>query len=231
MDATQAPLPFPRILALFAKEPRAGAKTRLAAACSANRAADIAEAFLFDLLDRFATVADERFVVFTPKDAEGYFRKIAGDRYRILLQTNGDLGARMATFIEDRLQLRQARIVIIGTDSPTLPTAMIGQAFNELETADVVLGPAMDGGYYLLGCTRRLPPIFRGIAWGGPTVLGDTIARLSDPAWRVALLPPWYDVDTPDNWQMLRGHLLALRRAGVDPGAPHTESLLSSPLP
>ena len=94
------------------------------------------------------------------------------------------------------------------------------QAFQELERADVVLGPATDGGYYLVGCGRRLPPIFEGVAWSSNRTLGDTIARLTDPAWRLAVLPPWYDVDTPDDWEMLRGHLAAIRRAGLDPGIP-----------
>jgi glycosyltransferase A (GT-A) superfamily protein (DUF2064 family) len=112
-----------------------------------------------------------------------------------------------------------------------LPPAIVEQAFEELKTADVVLGPAMDGGYYLLGCARKLPPIFEGVAWGSPTVLADTLARLADRAWRVALLPPWYDVDTLDDWHLLRGHALALRRAGIDPGLPRTERLLSCPPP
>jgi glycosyltransferase A (GT-A) superfamily protein (DUF2064 family) len=89
----------------------------------------------------------------------------------------------------------------------------------------VVLGPATDGGYYLLGCGPKVPPIFDGIAWGRATVLRETIARLSAPSWRVALLPPWYDVDTAEDWAMLRGHLAALRRAGIAPLTPHTESL------
>jgi glycosyltransferase A (GT-A) superfamily protein (DUF2064 family) len=116
-------------------------------------------------------------------------------------------------------------VVLVGTDSPTLPVAFVEQAFAELRQADVVLGPATDGGYYLLGCARRLPPIFDGIAWGSSAVFRDTVARLTDPEWRLAVLPPWYDVDTLDDWRMLQGHMAALRRAGIDPGAPHTERL------
>ena len=89
----------------------------------------------------------------------------------------------------------------------------------------MVLGPAHDGGYYLIGCGRRLPPVFEEISWGSSRVLAETVERLNDPAWRLALLPPWYDVDTLENWWMMRGHLAALRRAGIDPGAPRTESL------
>ncbi len=232
MKASSASPPYPRILALFAKQPHPGSvKTRLAAASSAIWAAAVAEGLLLDLVDRFATTASERFLVFTPADAEEYFRNIAGGRYRICPQTSGDLGARLASFIQDHLRTGQERIVILGMDSPTLPPAMVEQAFEELRTADVVLGPALDGGYYLLGCTRQLPPIFADVAWSGPQVLADTIASLADPAWRVALLPPWYDVDTLDDWHMLRGHVLAMRRAGVDPGVPRTERLLSCPPP
>jgi glycosyltransferase A (GT-A) superfamily protein (DUF2064 family) len=120
-------------------------------------------------------------------------------------------------------------VVLLGTDSPTVPVAWVGQAFAELTTADVVLGPATDGGYYLIGCARRLPPVFAGVAWGGPTVLAETVARLADPSWRLALLPPWYDLDTLADWRMLRGHIAALRRAGLDPGVPHLERLDDPP--
>jgi glycosyltransferase A (GT-A) superfamily protein (DUF2064 family) len=71
-----------------------------------------------------------------------------------------------------------------------------------------------------------VPPIFDRIGWGSSRVLQDTIAALSDPQWRVSLLPPWYDVDTPEDWEMLCGHVAALRRCGVDPQVPHIESLM-----
>lgn len=90
----------------------------------------------------------------------------------------------------------------------------------------MVLGPATDGGYYLIGCGPVAPPLFEGIAWGAASVLADTVAALTDPRWRLSLLPPWYDVDAPDDWTMLGGHIAALRRAGVDPGVPHTEALI-----
>jgi glycosyltransferase A (GT-A) superfamily protein (DUF2064 family) len=119
-------------------------------------------------------------------------------------------------------------VVVVGADSPTLPTAFIEQAFDQLADKDVALGPATDGGYYLIGCARRVPPIFSGMTWSGRTVLEETVARLGDPSIRLALLPPWYDVDTLDDWRALRGHLAALRRAGIDPGVPRTESLCQS---
>ena len=64
------------------------------------------------------------------------------------------------------------------------------------------------------------------LSWSSAAVLADTVARLDDPAWRLSLLPLWYDVDTPADWSMLRGHVAALRLAGIDPGVPETEALL-----
>jgi glycosyltransferase A (GT-A) superfamily protein (DUF2064 family) len=101
----------------------------------------------------------------------------------------------------------------------------IEDAFEQLDRADLVLGPATDGGYYLVGSSGQLPPIFENINWGQPTVLSETISRLTKSDCRLALLPPWYDVDTLNDWRALRGHLAALRRAGIDPMAPNTEKI------
>src|SRR5262245_11705482 len=131
----------------------------------------------------------------------------------------------MEAFFRARFASGAERVVLLGTDSPTLPVAWVEAAFARLDAADVVLGPATDGGYYLIGCARRVPQVFTGVAWGRPTVLAETVARLTDPRRRLALLPPWYDLDTITDWQMLQGHLRALRRAGIDPGVPHLEQL------
>src|SRR5438034_16264 len=72
----------------------------------------------------------------------------------------------------------------------------------------------------------RVPPIFEGIAWGGSRVLAATVKRVSAAGLRLALLPPWYDVDTLEDWHMLRGHIMALRAAGKEPGVSHAEALL-----
>jgi rSAM/selenodomain-associated transferase 1 len=221
--------PVPRTLGVFAKEPRPGSvKTRLAAVHGSDWSARVAAAFLLDTLERFASFPARRVLAFAPPDAGPFFQQVAGARFHPTPQADGDLGRRMAAFVADRLREGAGKIVLLGTDSPTLPVAYVEQAFAELDNADVVLGPATDGGYCLLGCERRLPPIFEGISWGGPRVLADTVSRLADPAWRLALLPPWYDVDTPHDLQVLRGHLAALRRAGLDPLAPRTEQLLQS---
>ncbi len=142
-------------------------------------------------------------------------------------QADGDLGRRLRAFFANQFAAGARAVVAVGTDSPTLPLEYIDRAFAELRNADVVLGPATDGGYYLVGCGPDHPPLFDNIAWSSGHVLADTVAALSDPRCRLALLPPWYDVDTPDDWEMLCGHIAALSRADIDPTVPHTEVLLS----
>jgi len=214
-------------LAIFAKHPQPGlVKSRLAAASSPEWAARIADAFIRDTADKCAGVGDERVLAYAPADADAhrYFAALAGSAYRLVQQEVGDLGQRLDAFTRQQFAGGSRRLVIIGSDSPSLPTDIVHEAFARLETADVVLGPATDGGYYLIGCTRP-PPIFAGITWSGPRVLAETIARLSAD-WRLALLPPWYDVDTLDDWWTLQGHIAALRRVGLDPQIPHTEALI-----
>jgi rSAM/selenodomain-associated transferase 1 len=211
-----------RVLVLFAKWPAAGAvKTRLG---GPDWGARVARAFLLDTLARLQAVAARRVLAFSPASAEADFAELVDGRFALTPQGDGDLGERLQRFFKGRLDEGASAVVAVGADSPTLPIGHVEQAFHELEAADVVLGPATDGGYYLIGC-RRLPPVFDAMPWGGPDVLARTVARLAG-GWRLALLPPWYDVDAPQDWAMLRGHVAALRAAGLDPGVPHTAALL-----
>jgi len=213
------------ILAVFARRPTPGlSKTRLGASPEWNAA--VAEALLRDTLTRLAGAAARRFLAGTPSEQLGDLASLAGPAFTVVDQGDGDLGQRLLSFIDAHWH-EGARIVIIGSDSPTVPVEWIGEAFALLRRVDVVLGPATDGGYYLVGCSRPVP-IFDGIPWSSGDVLAKTVERLQSGPWSLALLPPWYDIDTPESWAMLRGHVAALRRAGIDPGIPHTEALLRS---
>lgn len=216
-------------LGLFAKWPQAGhVKTRLAEATSARWAADVARAFLLDTLHRLATVDARRIVAYTPATAIKEFDDLVNGIFALRCQGDGDLGQRLERFFHQALAEGAGRVVVVGTDSPTLPVSLVQGAFDQLREADVVLGPATDGGYYLIGCAGRLPPVFDGVPWSTNEVLAATVARLNGANLRVALLPPWYDVDTIDDWRMLRGHIQAMRCAGIDPGVPHTEAIVDA---
>lgn len=215
-----------KVLGLFAKWPEPGAvKTRLASG-DAAWGAQVARAFLLDSLQRLTVVDAHRILVFAPAEREADFAALAADRFALSPQADGDLGQRLAAFLAQQKEAGARAVVAVGTDSPTLPIELIDRAFADLENSDVVLGPATDGGYYLVGCGREYPPLFDNIAWSSAHVLADTVAALADPRWRLALLPPWYDVDTPEDWSMLCGHVAALRRAGMDPDVRHTEALI-----
>src|SRR5262249_40865775 len=142
-----------RVLGLFAKRPEPEqVKTRLAAATSPAWAARVAAAFLHDTLDRLATVDAHRVLAFDPPAAAPFFAELVRERFAQVPQEPGDLGQRMSGFIGTQFHRGATAVVLVGTDSPTLPVACVEQAFAELERAGVVLGPATDGGYYLIGC-------------------------------------------------------------------------------
>ncbi len=213
---------------VFAKQPLAGqVKTRLARMTSPAWAQRVAQASLEDSIDRFRAVSAARSIVYSAADGKSYFKRLANDQFSLVPQTDGDLGQRLQSFFNRCRRQRYRRKVVVGSDSPTLPLEYIEQAFELLRKNDVVIGPALDGGYYLIGGGPRMPAIFDDIPWSSAQVLEKTVARLQATSSRLALLPPWYDVDTVDDWAMLRGHVFAMRCAGIDPGVPRIEALLA----
>ncbi len=114
-------------------------------------------------------------------------------------QPEGDLGARMTTAFAAAFAAGAGRVAIIGTDCPGLRGRHLTQAFAALETADVVLGPATDGGYYLLGLRQPQPALFANKTWSTDSVLADTLADAHRLHLRVALLPELRDVDNAED--------------------------------
>ena len=126
---------------------------------------------------------------------ESKFRAQFGLQARYTPQSEGSLGARMDSAIAAAFAEGAKRVVVIGTDCPGLDPAHLFQAFEQLTHCDVVMGPAMDGGYYLLGMQRYLPPLFANIAWGTETVLRQTLVRAAEAGVVVGQLPLLFDVD------------------------------------
>jgi hypothetical protein len=203
-------------LGIFVKHPVAGqVKTRLTGELGDNRAAEIYAAFIADIVDRFRHTADGRVLCFSPDTvpARQYFETLVAGAYGLWPQPEGDLGVRMERFFEQHTVGTDKRVVVLGSDSPTLPREYVEHAFDELAAADCVLGPATDGGYYLIGMRDRVWPVFSNIEWSGCRVLELTVHRLAEAGAKLALLPVWYDVDTPADLTVLTGHLRALAAA------------------
>jgi hypothetical protein len=115
--------------------------------------------------------------------------------------------------------------VLIGSDSPDLPLPYLKRAFQRLKHRDVVIGPALDGGYYLIGLRAPTPALFEGIEWGSKRVLSQTTKIIAHEKLSVSLLPPWYDVDDAQSLELLRA-LCAARKLGGGVRLPRTEQLL-----
>ncbi len=115
------------------------------------------------------------------------------------VQGNGDLGARLHAAVEQAFADGARRVVITGTDCPSIDEPLLAKAFQALERADLVFGPAADGGYYLVGLNKPCPGIFTNIEWGGPQVLNQSLAAAAACGAHVALLDARPDVDTPDD--------------------------------
>lgn len=204
-------------LGIFVKYPVAGqVKTRLAAELGDGRAAEIYAAFVADLVARFRQTADTRTLCFSPDAAVArrYFETLAAGEYELWLQPAGDLGIRLQQYFDQHVVAADDRVIVIGSDSPTLPREFVERAFDDLRGADCVLGPATDGGYYLVGMRARVWPLFSNIEWSGRGVLDETVTRVARARAKLALLPAWYDVDTPADLQVLAGHVRALAVAG-----------------
>jgi uncharacterized protein len=202
-------------LAVIAKEPVAGlAKTRLVPALGEEGAARAAAAMLADTLATVRSVGADPWLCFTPAGARERLRRLAPG-FRLLAQAPGDLGDRLAACLADLLAAGADRVAIVGADTPHVPIASYRRAFALLEQNDVVLGPAIDGGYYLVAAKTARPELFVGIPMGTDMVLSETLARATRDGLVVALLPPLRDLDRVED-------LAAALAAGELAGAPAT---------
>jgi rSAM/selenodomain-associated transferase 1 len=200
-----------RALLLFAKDPaRSEVKTRLRAVLSAADAERLYRAFVLDLVDRFgARSVRERldlalFVHLWPPPEEAGADIWPGGDARVLPQTGGDLGERLHAALSHHLARGREEAVVIGSDHPTLPVERVEEAFAALASHDAVLGPARDGGYYLVGLRRPAMVLFEDMPWSTDRLLAATRRRARDAGLALAELVEEGDVDTPEDLASLR---------------------------
>lgn len=198
-------------LVIFAKAPIPGqVKTRLCPPLTPDEAATLHGSFVLDTLERTKVAASklkspiDRYLACAPSSTHVFF-KIMEERQGVKLidQVGDDLGTRMNQAFKTLFAQGYRQVFLMGTDVPTLPLDHVKQALSSLENHDLVLGPAFDGGYYLIGLKRMAPELFADIPWSTDRVLRLTQEKAVTLGLTIALLEPWRDVDTLADLQAL----------------------------
>jgi len=238
-------------LAMMIKAPRAGAsKTRLVPPLTHQQAAALSVGFLRDTAANMAgacvaanmddaaaggAIVDP-FAVYTPVGAEGAFDDLLPQSFTLLAQRGDTFGERLFHAAVDLLRLGYESCCLIDSDSPTLPRALLIAAVENLRRPGdrVVLGPADDGGYYLIGMKRPHRRLFAEISWSTAEVSAQTVERAREINLDVALLPAWYDVDDASTLRRLCDELFDAPGTDDECGtqltsypAPHTRAALA----
>lgn len=207
-----------RILIVFAREPQKGkVKTRLSGYLSEIGCLKLYKKLLADTLGRARKVkCGQRVLAYDSGNKKPVYLKRVAPDFEFYKQKGRDLGERMFNAIKVYSALARttigrsrlgAYVVIIGSDSPDLPLSYINRAFTELRKNDLVLGPAYDGGYYLIGLKEPCSKIFKGVKWSSKAVFGKTLKNAKALRKKVAILPHWHDIDTPRDLKYFKNAL------------------------
>ncbi len=183
---------------VFAKNPKAGyVKTRLNPPLDKNQSASLAESFLMDTINLVSKIikVNKKLLYYYPQNSTPYFKSVIKGNWTLELQKGKNLGERITNAIIRSMKREECPVIVIGTDSPALPAAYISEALKALDSVDVVVGPCLDGGFYLVGVRQYHRGLFRNIRWSSEYVLLDTIQNINKKKLTVRLLPMWFDVD------------------------------------
>ncbi len=206
----------PHAVVMMARAPWTTGKTRLANLANEAAHAELREALFLDTLEAMRAVPGaEHVIACEPAHACEQMRELAGPGIDLIAQRGEDLGTRLAHAFEDVFRLGAESVVVIGSDLPDLPAGVIEASLARLRLRGdrIVLGPAADGGYYLIGMNRPCPAVFNGIAWSTERVLAQTVDAARAEGLDVALLDEWADIDDERDLERLKGHSSELTAA------------------
>jgi rSAM/selenodomain-associated transferase 1 len=196
-----------RCLLFFVKNPERGkVKSRLATAIGEDLAVRLYKNLVAQMLSTLKAGTFPLYVCFFPKNAQKPIKNWLGREYRYIPQNGKDLGERMKNGFIEAFEMGFKRVVLIGSDIPDLPSEFIEKAFITLNKSDVVIGPAFDGGYYLIGFKDKpfFPQLFEGIAWGTKNVFNETMKKLKRSRREFQTLPYQRDIDTAEDLKRLK---------------------------
>lgn len=183
---------------LPSSEAKGQVKTRLAKELGEIATFELYKNFVLDLLSMLETLEIHLWICFYPVSSQEKLVEWLGEQYCYVSQKGDNLGQNMKNSFIHAFASGYRRVIVIGSDSPDLPGEFINEAFRSLKTNDIVIGPALDGGYYLIGFRYDtfLPEVFEGINWSTDTVFGETMNILAEAGCKIHILPEWSDVDT-----------------------------------
>jgi rSAM/selenodomain-associated transferase 1 len=199
MDKTGQSGTVERCLILMAKFPEQGqVKTRLAAKAGDHHATELYTRFVLDLLQTLPSRGWSFRLALYPWEKKTEMAGIIGEDVIQIPQWGNDLGERMGNVFKDVFAEGCEDVIVVGSDVPDLPPEFIHEAFTALADHDAVLGPACDGGYYLIGFRRKgfRDRIFDSLPWGMPEIFQLQMKHFQEQGLRVYILPPWQDIDT-----------------------------------
>lgn len=212
-------------LGIMCKAPRPGAaKTRLAAVVGPEPAAALAACFLRDVAAAVEAVPEDLgrrgYGVYAPAGGEATLSKILPASFGLVLQADADFGVVLSSAARHLLDVGHDCAILINSDSPSLPPRLLTKALAILRRPGdrVVLGPAVDGGYYLIGLKAPHPALFENIPWSTADVYRLTVERAQEIGLDVAALPVWYDIDDAETFAQLRDELAGKPPPFAEPG-------------
>jgi len=211
-------------LLLFVRYPEAGrVKTRLISALGAEGAAALYERMAGEVAARVAKLRRpglRRVALVEPPERVAAVGEWLGEGFTAVPQADGDLGARLTAAFAAAFDGGARRVVAIGSDCLDLTPELIHEAFDTLGRVEAVVGPALDGGYYLIGLGRAIPAAFAAIPWSSPDTLTATLDRLQGAGASLHLLPRLRDLDTPGDLDALLPRWGALLRPPAQSAQP-----------
>ena len=212
-----------RALLIVGKAPVPGqTKTRLVPPLTPEEAADLYRGFLLDCVNLGLELGWERVSVVHPRGSSEVLAELLPPGLSLVAQAGHGLGDALSSAFERHLAEGFQRVVLIGSDNPTLPLEQIRAACDGLDDHDLSIGPTVDGGYYLIGMRAAHLDVFANIDWSTPRVCAQTLAQAQLLGLRVHTVQEWYDVDEPPDLDRLRDDLCSL----PDAVAPNTRAAL-----
>src|SRR5205085_8219905 len=198
-------------IGIFCKTPAPGlSKTRLSPPLRPEDCAALSACFIRDLA---ATIGEltgggdaTGYAVYTPAGSEDALRALLPNDFRLQLQSDGDFGSRLATAMRELLNSHTGAI-LVNADSPTFPAAVLRAAVDATRRGGVVLSPALDGGYTLIGLSELHERLFADIPWSTSGVHQATVERATEIGVPVVNIPGWYDVDDGESLNVLQSEL------------------------